>query len=149
MVIETEIKRYLRIASLYPECGLILLFMDADEDCVKELAELLKPWLASECRNISSELIVIPREYEAWIISGLESLRGQRGISPTANSCATSEQVRDAKGYISREMVGGAKYHETSDQSALTSQVDLDLVRQRCPSFKRLIEKIESHVLLS
>jgi hypothetical protein len=143
MVQEAEMRKYLRIASADPECKLILLFMDADDDCAKEISELLRPWIEGEALRVRCEVIVIPREFECWFISAIESLRGVRGISEAATSHTTPEMVRNPKAILTRWMQGTAAYHETADQVAFTQSLDLAGVRLRCRSFRRLIAKIE------
>jgi hypothetical protein len=145
MVQREHLDRYIRIAAAQKECGLILLFMDSDDNCARELAETVRPWMVEAARRIPSELIVIPREYEGWFISAMESLRGVRSIRPDAISSGEPERVRDAKGVITDWMEGSTAYHESADQAALTQKVDLQAVRQKCGAFRRLIGKIEQY----
>jgi hypothetical protein len=147
MVQEMEIRRYLRIACSIPECELILLFLDADDDCAKKISELVRPWIDLESLPVPCEVIVIPREYECWFIAALESLRGVRGISQHAESHDSPEAVRNPKLILTNYMEGSAAYHETADQAALTAAVDLNVLRQRSRSFRRLVEKIEGFFL--
>jgi hypothetical protein len=144
MVQEAEIRRFARIASSLPGCNLILLVMDADGDCAKAISDLIRPWIITESLCAHFEIIVIPREYECWIIAALESLQGVRGIGDEAAAPRNPEQVRDAKGYITGQMAGRGRYQPTADQAALSQLVDLQAIRDRCPSFCRLISKIEN-----
>jgi hypothetical protein len=144
MVKEECFKRYVRIANSQPGCKLILLFMDADDDCAKEVSEKLRSWIDEESICVKCEIIVIPREYECWLIAALESLRGIRGISENAISHTCPERVRNPKIIITKFMAGSAAYHESADQAALTGRLDLNVVRQKCKSFSRLVAKIES-----
>ena len=144
MVQEDHLKRYLRIAGSQAGCKLILVFMDEDDDCAKELSQLISPWIESEALKAQCELIVIPREYECWFIAALESLRGVRGISETATSHKCPEKVRNPKAILTRWMHGSAAYHETADQAALTQKIDLVTLRANCQAFSRLVSKIES-----
>jgi hypothetical protein len=54
------------------------------------------------------------------------------------------EEIRDAKGYLTRQMHGGRTYVEVDDQPALTEKFDLQLARQRCPSFDKLVRAFET-----
>jgi hypothetical protein len=144
MVQEECFKKYLRIANSQPGCKLILLFMDADDDCVKDISERLHAWIDEEWSCVKFEIIVIPREFECWFIAALESLRGVRGISIKAKSHPNPESVRNPKEILTRFMKGSSAYHETADQAALTDRVDLSVLRHKCRAFSRLIEKIES-----
>lgn len=40
-------------------------------------------------------------------------------------------------------MVGNRRYVEVVDQPVLAARMDLDLARERCPSFQRLIAGLE------
>lgn len=144
MVKEECFKHYVRIANSQPGCKLILLFMDADDDCAKAVSEKLRFWIGEEALCVKCEIIVIPREYECWLIAALESLRGMRGISEKAISHTCPERVRNPKIILTKLMEGSAAYHESADQAALTDRLDLDVVRQKCKSFRRLVAKIEN-----
>jgi hypothetical protein len=144
MVQEECFKKYVRIANSMPGCKLILLFMDADDDCAKDISERLQSWLHEEWHCVRFEIVVIPREYECWFITSLESLRGIRGISENAKSHPNPELVRNPKEIITEYMEGSRTYHETADQAALTDRLDLNVLHERCRAFRRLVAKIES-----
>jgi hypothetical protein len=144
MVQKECLKHYMRIANSQPECKLILLFMDEDDDCAKELCEKLRPWIDEESLSAKCEIIIIPREFECWFITALESLRGMRGIGQEAISHTNPEEVRNPKIILTKYMKGTAAYHESADQAALTEALDLKMVRQKSKSFRRLIAKIEN-----
>jgi len=147
MVMEAHFKHYLQIAGSQPGQKLILLFMDADDDCTKEITEEIRPWIEEEAMRGQCELIVIPKEYECWFIAVLESLRGVRGISIEARSHNCPERVRNPKAILTHWMEGTIAYNECADQAALTQKMDLNARRDRCKSFQRLITKIESFYL--
>jgi len=91
--------------------------------------------------------VVLPKvEIEAWILGGIESLRGVRGISHDAEPPADAETVRDAKGAITRLMEGARGYVATDDLPAFVEAVDLGLVEERSPSFAKFRRDIESLV---
>lgn len=83
----------------------------------------------------------INREYEAWFISAVESLRGISGISPDASSHPAPETVRDAKGALEACMVPASFYSPTVDQATLTAHVDLTEVHRRCRSFRKMAKE--------
>ncbi|MBM4466711.1 MAG: DUF4276 family protein [Chloroflexi bacterium] len=90
--------------------------------------------------------VLAKSEFEAWFLGSLESLRGVRGLAEAAVSPERPEDIRDAKGYLSRQMTGGRTYVEVDDQPALADRFDLQLARQRCPSFDKFIRDVESLV---
>jgi uncharacterized protein DUF4276 len=114
----------------------ILVILDADADCPASLSRELK----TRASAITELLVcvVLPKiEIEAWILAGIESLRGYRGI--LADACAPSdpEAVRDAKGAISKLMTGSRGYVPTDDMCALFAVIDLEQVASGAPSFSK------------
>jgi hypothetical protein len=87
------------------------------------------------------------QEFEAWLLAGIESLRGKalaerRGKVPMEASCPISdpEMIRDAKGRLKQAIPG---YDQSLDQSALAREIDLPVVRDRCRSFRRFCSAIQ------
>ena len=78
------------------------------------------------------------REYEAWFLASIETLRGRAGILPSAASHPHPEMPRDAKGELERRMLSSASYSPTVDQAALTAHLDLENAYRRCRSFRKL-----------
>lgn len=123
-------------------CDAILLLLDADDDCPKEIA----PDLLERARNATMSLpvavVLAKSEFETWFVGSLESLRGVRSLAETAISPQSPEDIRDAKGYLSRQMTGGRTYVEVDDQPALAEKFDLSLARGRCPSFDKFVRDV-------
>jgi len=139
-----ELERACELARRRPEgCDAILLLLDADDDCPKEIA----PGLVARARNSSAGLpvavVLAKSEFEAWFVGSLESLRGVRGIEETAISPQHTEDIRDAKGYLSRQMTHGRRYVEVDDQPAMAQSFDLTLARQSCPSFDKFVRDVQ------
>ena len=86
--------------------------------------------------------VVAVREYEAWFLAAIESLRGTRGIRLDATSHTDPESPRDAKGELQARMGAGRVYAPTVDQAALTQQMDLATVHRRCRSFRRMVRVV-------
>jgi hypothetical protein len=121
----------------------ILILIDADTDCPAELGPTLLERARGARPDIPIGLVLAKREFEAWFLASIESLRGQRGISEDAAMTAGPEDVRDAKGRLTRMMVGSGAYHETRDQPALTAIFDMNLARKRSDSFDKCWREIE------
>lgn len=141
--------------------GAVLLVLDGDaekvpqswEQYVKQhksadfCAYRVAAMLAHEARNaragdaFSLAVVFAMKEFEAWLIGGVESLRG-KGLAENRGSVPLSavvpdidvETKRDAKGLL-RELIPG--YDQTLDQAVLADHVDLAMVGQRCRSFLR------------
>lgn len=115
----------------------ILILLDADDDCVKELSARMLAEAQATRNDRSLAVVLANREFEAWFLAALDSLRGQRSIPADAEWPGDPENVRDAKRAIS-QLTAPATYSPTVDQAALASQMDLDQARARSPSFDKL-----------
>jgi hypothetical protein len=80
------------------------------------------------------------REYEAWFLASIESLRGKRGIRQDAESHPNPEQPTGAKGQLEDQMQQGRSYSETADQPALSAEFDMKPAYQKCRSFRHLVK---------
>ena len=125
-----------------PRGGIVVL-LDADTDCPKDLApELLRR--ATEARPDRAIRVVLAKaEYEAWFLAAADSIAGKRGIAPSATPPDDPESIGDAKGWISRQMLPGQSYRPTLDQAALSAVFDLDAARN-APSFDKLWRDVAS-----
>jgi len=116
--------------------GMIIVLLDADDDCPAQLGPRLLERISRDKVNVG--VIAANREYEAWFLTGVRSLRGRRGISAMAEPPENPEAIRGAKQYLERNyLTAGASYSETVDQVALTALLDLGEARA-APSFDKL-----------
>ena len=140
-----ELERAIKLA-IYklpsPEHGAVLILLDADDDCPAEIGpEIVR--IAHEIRpDICAKVVIAKREYEAWFIAAMESLRGYRGIRADAIAPRDPESIADPKGYLNRYMPEGKRYSETLDQPALTSVFSFAQA-ERCDSFRKLRRDLE------
>lgn len=140
LVVKSEFLRTLEIALGTPDlCGVLVLF-DADDDPTCELAFTCQEWVAERNPQVPCHVTIATKEYEAWFLGSIESLRGFRGIAEAAQTIPYPEGIRDAKGALSRQMVGSRKYTPTVDQAAFTAIFDLKLAHQNCRSFRKLVK---------
>jgi hypothetical protein len=127
--------------TLRPEASSLLLVLDADDDAACELGpDLLSRCVASS--HLPCAVVFANREFEAWFLGAIESLRGKRGIASEATFVGDPERPRDAKGRLD-VLMGRRSYLDVDDQPALTAVMDLQLARERCPSFDKLVREIE------
>jgi hypothetical protein len=136
---EAAVRKAVRLALLQPECDAILILFDSDDDCPKELAPRIHDWARAEAGPTPCAVVMAHREYEAWFLAAIESLRGRRGIRLDANSHPSPESPRAAKGLLEERMIPGRSYHETADQAALTALFDMASAFTRCRSFRRMV----------
>ncbi|PWU13197.1 MAG: hypothetical protein C5B50_19755 [Verrucomicrobia bacterium] len=135
---ETAMKKAVRLAMLQPDCAAVLIMFDADDDCPKELVPTIEAWAKAEAGPMPCAVVIPNREYEAWFIASIESLRGKSGIRADAESHPSPETPRGAKGQLESRMVAGLSYAETVDQAPLTAAFDFALAHSRCRSFRRM-----------
>ena len=110
--------------------GAILILLDSDDDCPAKLG----PELLQQVVNIRSDLpiaVVLAKcEFEAWFLAAAESLSGQRGLKNDLRPPSNPEGIRDAKGWLSRQMEGNRTYDAVNDQPAFTARFDFEKARQ-------------------
>lgn len=101
--------------------GLVVVVLDADDDDPYAVAELIYDvgsqypcWLLP---------VVATREYEAWFLAAIHSLRNHPAVRDDAHFEGDPEQPRDAKGKLEESMT--TAYKEVRHQPAFTSTMDL------------------------
>ena len=115
--------------------GRILILVDANSDCPKELAPQLVARGIQARGDIPIAVVLAKQEFEAWFLASLGSLRA--GGNPPANP----EEIRGAKERLADLM--GAPYSETVDQPAFAAQFDMAAARNACPSFDKCWRAVE------
>lgn len=128
-----------RVALLRPGCAGVMILFDADDDCPKELAPTLAAWAQEAAGTTPCAVVMANREYEAWLLAGVESLRGTAGIRADAAQHPDPESPRDAKSELESRMRPGFSYSPTVDQASLTASVDLVRAYRSCRSFRKLV----------
>jgi hypothetical protein len=136
---EDRLRKAVRLALKQPDCRAILVLFDADRDCPKELAPKIEGWAREEAGQVPCAVVMASREYEAWFLASIESLRGKHGIRKDAESHPSPEKPRGAKGLLEKRMVANQSYVEKIDQPALTRAFDLAAAYAKCRSFRKLV----------
>jgi len=138
LVHKAELEKTVRLARLQPNCGGILILFDGDRDCPAELGPMVQGWAADVSGSVPCEVVMPHREYEAWFLAAIESLRGQRGIRADADPHPAPETPRGAKEQLEARMRAGGSYIETTDQPAFSGRFSLTAAYSRCRSFQKL-----------
>ena len=133
-----------RVARLTAGCGALLVLFDADDDCPKSMAPAIAEWAQETAGPIPCAVVMANREYEAWFLASIESLRGTARIRANALAHPDPEGPRDAKGQLTERMYPGASYLPTADQARLTAQFDLGSAYRSCRSFRKLVSAFGS-----
>ena len=132
---EGELERYMSLAAArVGDGGCILILLDAEEECPAELGPtvLLRARAARPDRQI--ETVLAKYEYETWFVAASESIAGS-GISHDVSPPPNPESIQGAKEWLRRTF---SSYSPTADQAALTARFDMELARQRSPSFDKM-----------
>ena len=131
----------IRVAAHTHDCAGILVLFDADSNCPMELAPNLDQWARAAAGPIPCPIVMANREYEAWFLASIESLRGQAGVREDARPFAEPERPRDAKGQLKQQMIS-KRYSPATDQVALTARFDLASAWRGCRSFQKLVSAV-------
>ena len=124
-----------------PENGLLVLMFDAERGEDYACPRLTAPRLAETVAGVRSDIrscVIIPhRMYEAWIVASLEAMpSGYRGFTRPEHP----EELRNPK-ILLKSVLG--KYKERIDQPKLTAGMDLNVIREKCPSFDKLAREFQ------
>jgi len=139
-----ELERAVELASRQlPLPRAILILIDANTDCPAELGPRLLARAQEARSDVPIGVVLAKCEFEAWFLAAIESLCAHRGLANNLLAVPDPESIRDAKGYLTRQMEGGRTYFERLDQPALTAVFDIALARQRSDSFDKCCREVE------
>ena len=137
LIKQSELTKTIRRA-LQIGCDAVIIIFDGDDDCPAELGPKVHQWAASALGDMPCEVIMAHREYEAWFLASIESLRGFRGIRLDAESHPNPETPRGAKDRLVTSMQAGRSYTETRDQPAFSDVFSMADAYSKCRSFRKL-----------
>ncbi len=139
---EDEFSRKLLLAGAKAgTLGLVLVLLDADDDCPVTLAAGIAARAVDVIPHRRLAVVIANREYEAWLLAGAASLAAKRGLPTDLQAPAAPDTVRDAKGWL-RARVQGGRYHEVSDQPALTALFEIGTAATNSRSLRKLIDTV-------
>ena len=123
--------------------GRILILLDSNGDCPKVLAGELRRRAEFARSDRRIRVVLAKMEYEAWFVASADSLVGHCDITPSTTAVEHAESIRNAKGWLSRRMLGSRHYSSRDDQPALTRVFDLDAARS-APSFDKFWRDVQA-----
>lgn len=138
LVEKSELEKSVRLALLQPNCGAVLIMFDGDRDCPAELGPTVRAWAVAVAGGVPCEVVMPHREYEAWFLAAIESLRGRRGIVDDAGIHPEPETPHGAKEQLEARMRAGRSYLETRDQPAFSDMFSMATTYTRCRSFRKM-----------
>lgn len=137
-----ELERIARSAMRKANDARVLVLIDADDDCAATRGPELQRRLDKVLGYDISAAVVAVREYENWLIAGASAFSGNNAFRDSIRAPRNPESVRDAKQWLNARRTGKHSYDPVVDQEPLTSQVDVETVRQHCRSFDKLWREI-------
>ena len=135
LVDQDALRKSVRLAGLRGDA--VLVIFDSDDDCPVEIAAQVQEWAVAEAGHLACEVVLANREYEAWFLAAVESLREHHGVKDDAVSHPHPESPRGAKGVLEAKMHIG--YSETTHQPAFSAMFCLSAAYAGCRSFRKLV----------
>lgn len=137
-----EFSRYLLLArAKAEEGGRVLVLLDADDACPKEMGAALLQRAQAVVPDRRVSVVLANREFEAWFIASASSLSGVRGFMPRPEDVGVdAESPRNAKGWMAARM--SSSYGETTDQPAFAARMDVALAHENSRSFRKLCKEL-------
>jgi hypothetical protein len=130
-----QLEKFVGVAASEPGTSGVLVVLDAEDDAACELAPELLARAESAAAPKPARVSVAVRKFENWLAaSDLQEpywAPGALGYEGTGADAAI------------RRWLPTSVYSKTAMQAGLASGIDFDLVRQRCPSFARLLVRID------
>ena len=120
---------------------LILIDCDWDNCCPRWDAPDLLDRARSTRPDAPISLVLAYREYEAWFIAAVESIKNKLPLVEAGEPTSNPEEIRGAKEWLSRRMPQNQPYVETIHQPSLTAVFDMQAAR-RTNSFDKCYREI-------
>ena len=119
---------------------LVLILIDAESSCPKDLAPRLVSW-AKDARADADIACVLPYPmFETWFAAAAASLAGVNGLPDDLPVPDDPEGNRVGKAWLRAQLP--RKYSETVDQPRFAAKVDLFECRRRSASFGKLCREL-------
>lgn len=121
--------------------GCMLILLDCEDECPGALGPHLLQRAREVRTNVDIFVALACREFETWFVTAARSMRGLRGLPPDLESPQAAEGIRNAKGWLSKQM--NEAYDPVIHQLEFTRAFDLEQARAN-RSFDRLFRRIHS-----
>ena len=118
-----------------------LVLVDADDDCPKKFALEFLSRSGLKHSDLRLSLVLAKMEYEAWFIAAAGSLSDLGKLEKGIQAPKDPESIRDAKGWLSKNMPADQQYVATRHQAAFSTLMNLEEARQ-ARSFRKLEKEV-------
>lgn len=129
-----RLENFIGYATIADRCAAILVLLDADNDCPKELGFELAARASSMNERVPTAVVCAKREYESWFLASDGNFQGD------------AEEYNGAKQWLNRKVLDGLTYKETKDQVRLSATMDMDAAYEASRSFRRLCNAVDELV---
>jgi Domain of unknown function (DUF4276) len=126
--------------------GLLLLLLDAEEDCPATLAPRLFARAMAARSDADIACVLAKRELENWFKAAAASLAGVCGL-PDDLAIPANPEVGSGDAWLTRQMQRQdrrRKYTKPADAVELARRMDLQQCRDHSPSFDKLCRDLEA-----
>ena len=142
------IERFVKNAWSRPDCGAVLILMDAENQCPKRLATDFSERIRMIGVRFPVVIVIAKCEYEAWFLASVKTIAGRKldgrpGLNAGLEYLDAVEERVGVKGWLTRQFPKGRIYKETLDQAAMTHFLDPVEARKHSRSFRRLSHALE------
>ena len=138
LVQQAQLEQAVSLALRQPSCDAVLIMFDGDRDCPAELGPKVHLWARAAAGSVPCEVVLPHREYEAWFLAAIESLRGVHGVRSDAPLHPDPEAPRGAKEALEARMHRDKSYLERTHQPAFSAQFSMAAAHAQCRSFRKL-----------
>ncbi len=142
LLAESGLEKWVQVAARTSGKGGIIVLLDSDEACPRDLAGHLQSRAASVRSDIPIAVVLAKREFEAWFVAAASSLADTGMLVSSTQAPASPEDIGDAKGWIKKRMVS-KRYQSSVDQVRLANKLDL-MQAQGCRSFRKFYKEVTS-----
>lgn len=118
--------------------GLVIVLYDSDDDVPESAVASTRAQLAPESDRVL--VFTAVREFEAWFLAGIDSLRGAGSVADDASFDGDPEAPRDAAGRLEELMT--ESYKKTLHQARFTGRLDFHHAAKRSPSLLKFVEGV-------
>lgn len=126
--------------------ALLLILLDAEDDCPAEIA----PWLLETARQARRDAVIscvlAKRMLENWIVAGAANLAGVNGL-PDPLEAPKDPEDRSGSFWLNERLRSrgqARKYTKTADAPVFVRAMNLAECRAKSPSFDKLCRDLES-----
>lgn len=138
LVQQSGLEKAVKVALREPNCGAVLIMFDGDDDCPAMLGPMVHQWAMAVSGNVPCEVVIPHREYEAWFLASIKSLRVSPHIKNDADLHPNPEAPRGAKEQLKPRMRGDRSYVPTQHQPAFSAAFSMAEAYAGCRSFRKL-----------